>query len=537
MSQRTHNIYFHLHTVSGIVISLGLYIIFLAGAFTILVDPIKQWERSYAQQSGNERKSAVIDYNRLMDSLATKRIDLYGRNLYTSEDKEASAISVFLTGSEDSLSSAAAKKPIRLELDPVSYKIKTAGESGFYSIGDLLYNLHFYYQLGDFGYYLSGLVSLFFLFAIVTGIIVHWKKISMNFFVFRPKQKIKTVWTDAHTVLGVIGIPFQFMYALTGAMFGLGILVSLAGSLMYGGSTTKYYDALYNDHVEVKLGKRAALSGFDYNYYREKSGAQWPGFEGKYFAILQIGSTTQQFRSYGYTNIKDNFLNEGEIVYDMKTGKVVHEENPFNKKYEDYVSAPAYRLHYAAFSGLSIWSDYALKTAYFMMALLTCFVIITGVLIWLEARNKSSIPQKQRRFNAQIGYSYLAFSLTMFPIIAFSFIVSKLLPEELVEHRKIILSSVFFGGWLLLSIFFWMKKDNYFTNKFTLLSGGILGFCVPLVSGVYAGNWPWFTFMHNHPGVLFIDLLWIGLSALAFFTIWQMKRNQVTIKVYSKQTA
>jgi uncharacterized iron-regulated membrane protein len=530
MSQRTHNIYFHLHTVSGIVISIGLYVIFLAGAFTLLVEPIKQWEQTFAEKAVVARETAKIDYNRLIDSLSKQKIDFYGRNLYTSEDKESAAITIYLSGSEDSLASAAAKKPVRLEADPVTYQIKKAGENGFFSMGDLLYNLHFYYQLGDFGYYLSGLVSLFFLFAIVTGIIVHWKKISMNFFVFRPKQKLKTVWTDAHTVLGVIGIPFQFMYALTGAMFGLSILVALAGSLMYDGTTKTYYDKLYDDHVEIKLGKPTALSGFDYNHYREKTATQWAGFEGKYFAVLQMGSTTQQFRSYGYTSIKDSFLNEGEIVFDMKTGKVVHEENPYEKKYEDYVSAPMYRLHYAAFTGLGTWSDYALKMAYFLMALLTCFVIITGVLIWLEARSKLKIPEKEKAFNANVGYSYLAFSLTMFPVIAFSFIVSKLIPADFIEHRKTVLNVVFFVSWLLLSIFFWLKKDNYFTNKFTLLSGAILGLIISLVSGIYAGNWPWHTYAKGHFGVLLIDVLWLGLSALAFFSLWQIEKSHVAKK-------
>lgn len=70
-----------------------------------------------------------------------------------------------------------------------------------------------------YGYYLSGFVAFFFLFAILTGIIVHWKKIVSNFYLFRPMAKLKTLWTDAHTALGVIGFPFQFVYAVTGAFF------------------------------------------------------------------------------------------------------------------------------------------------------------------------------------------------------------------------------------------------------------------------------------------------------------------------------
>jgi uncharacterized iron-regulated membrane protein len=66
-------------------------------------------------------------------------------------------------------------------------------------------------------YYLSGFVALFFLFAIATGVLLHWQKIVSNFYLFRPREKLKTMWTDAHTSLGILGLPFQFVYAVTGA--------------------------------------------------------------------------------------------------------------------------------------------------------------------------------------------------------------------------------------------------------------------------------------------------------------------------------
>lgn len=526
MSQRTHNIYFHLHTVSGIVISVGLYIIFLAGAFTIFVGSVMRWEETKTYNSVATEKTKAVDYNRMMDSLSSKNYALYGRNMYITEEEGTNLLTLYLSGSEDSLASKAAKEDMQLKMNTDTYEFKKAGESGGFTMGDLLYDLHFYYQLGDFGYYLSGLVAFFFLFAIVTGTIVHWKKIRMNFFVFRPRQKLKTVWTDAHTVLAVIGLPFQFMYALTGAMFGLGVVVALAGSLMNGGSVDKYYETLYPEEGG-KLGKPAAINNFDYNQYREKTAHYWSGFEGKYFAVLKMGSTNQQFRAYGYTSLKDQFLNDGEIVLEMATGKVMHEHNPSKKHLEEYVWQPVYRLHFANFNGLGTFSDYALKTAYFIMALLTCFVIITGVLIWLEARNKKNIPEKQRKFNEGVGHIYLSLCLSMLPVIALSLIVSKLLPEQVSEDRKLILNSVFFGGWLLVSIFFWLKKNNQFTNRYTLLATGVLGLCIPVVNGLASGNWIWLTAKNHLYEIFLVDALWILIAAGALFTVSKLKRQTV----------
>lgn len=520
-NQRTHNIFFHLHTVSGIVISVGLYVIFFAGAFTLFVEPISEWETTRGRETEREQARSPIDYNRLMQTLDAQKIDLYGRDLYMGDEK-GGELSLYLTGSTDSLASEAARKEKSLKINIATYAIADA-EGGSFSLGDLVYALHFYYQLGDFGYYLSGVVSLFFLFAIVTGVIVHWKKITMNFFVFRPREKLKTVWTDAHTVLGLIGVPFQFMYALTGTMFGLGILISLTGSLLYDGSTEKYYDALYEDHKPVPLPARAEISSFDYNAYHKLTRHYWPGFEGKYFGILKLGTAAPQFRAYGYTDIRDNFFNDGEVVLDMTTGEVVHAHDPGNKTLEDYVWGPVYRLHFANFYTLSTFSDYAFKIAYFTMALITCFVIITGVLIWLEARNKKSVPEQERQFNARVGHIYLALCLTMFPVTAAAFIVSKVIPSAWSEYREVILNSFFFGSWLLSSVYYSWRQNNFITNRQTLLWGGALGLCIPLLNGFYSGAWIWESVAHGEYGVALIDILWIVLSSGALFAAFKTK--------------
>jgi uncharacterized iron-regulated membrane protein len=93
-----------------------------------------------------------------------------------------------------------------------------------YSIGEFLYRLHFLAPLnvvpiflgGPFGYTLAGLVSFLFLFALLTGLLLHWDKLVSNFFTFRPWSKWKAVWTDLHTTLGVIQFPFQLLFAITG---------------------------------------------------------------------------------------------------------------------------------------------------------------------------------------------------------------------------------------------------------------------------------------------------------------------------------
>ena len=394
-----------------------------------------------------------------------------------------------------------------------------------YSLGYLLYYLHFFYQLGRFGYYISGFVAFFFLLAIVTGVVIHWRKIISNFYVFRPLAKLKMVWADAHTVLGVIGLPFQFMYALTGVMFGLGILISLSSSLLFNGDVDKYYDVLYENH-EVALGNRTELNSYKLNSLLDSATTKWADLTPKYITINNCGSTTMEFEVSGSISPKIKFFNNGSITYDVTTRKIVRSSSPYTTNYNDAVSDTMYFLHYADYGNLGVWANIGLRFIYFIMALITCFVIITGVLIWLTARDKKNVPEKQRRFNENVGYWYLATCLSMYPITAFSLIVSKLLPESVSEHNELVLNSVFFGGWLMLTIFFWYKKDNYFTNKYTLLSGGILGLCIPLVNGFSSGNWFWRTFTNQHSNIFVLDILWLFIGVFSLYAVYRMKKKR-----------
>ena len=43
-------------------------------------------------------------------------------------------------------------------------------------------------------------------------------------YAFSTEGKWKQIWTQAHTILGVVGFPFQLVYGVTGALFGISLL-------------------------------------------------------------------------------------------------------------------------------------------------------------------------------------------------------------------------------------------------------------------------------------------------------------------------
>lgn len=171
MSNRNYNVFFNTHTVSGIVVSIALYVIFLAGAFALFMPEIQAWE------NGNPSKKIereTVDYDFLLAKLSEENF-LKSRDLRFYLEGETDEMYVLMSPAKDTLN-APDKAKYR---DYQSVAIETAQTATYtekYSYGEFLYRLHFFSQIPSIGLYLAGIVSIFFLFAIITGIIVHWKK-------------------------------------------------------------------------------------------------------------------------------------------------------------------------------------------------------------------------------------------------------------------------------------------------------------------------------------------------------------------------
>jgi uncharacterized iron-regulated membrane protein len=530
MNNRKYNIFFDLHTVSGIVISAALYIIFFAGAFALFEHEIHEWEETHEQVTvmpqqydGRVATLTLLDYDAVLEQLKNEGHYLSGRNISFMLTGTSDIISVYLTGSSDSLASEKDKESLPLTYDTVNKKFFT--EESHFSLGHFLVELHYFEQLGDFGYYTAGVVSLLFLFAIITGVLVHWKKIISNFFVFRPWSKLKTVWTDAHTVLGLIGLPYQFLYAVSGAYFCLGILVYTPKMFLYD-DNRQAYSKDFNLWPGFPAGEPTEdVPGI--NEYIENIREQWGDYQPTYVALSNYANTNMHVQIDGRLTTQERFFGLGTIIYKTATNEVVKENNPYDIDYADQVAKSAYMLHFGEFRDMvSREAELFYRMIYFLLAIITCFVIITGVLIWVTARDKKGVSAKRKRFNETVGNSYLAICLSMFPVTAVGFLASKFLPESIHDNREFVVSSIYFGLWLLLSLFFTFRKSNYFTNKYTLLSGSILGLLIPITNGIVTGNWFWHMLQIRQYNLFLIDFIWIILSVSGLFTVYKINKTQ-----------
>lgn len=513
MNNRNYNIFFHTHTVSGIVISVVLYVIFFAGSFSFFKEDIASWEKGETTLVSNKIQ---LDFDQALKVLDTAYV-LHGRKISFYRPQNEHSVGTSLEASKDSLASKKAKESQYLILNNSTYKTTTYEES--YDLGEFIYRLHFLAQVPyPYGYYLSGFIALFFLFAIVTGVLVHWKKIISNFYVFRPREKLKTWWTDAHTSLGILGLPFQFVYAVTGAFFMIKlVIVAPSVQLLYQGDQDKLYKELQYSGTDYPFENKALTKSFSINEMVAATKKNWDDFNITRVEIQNYGDANMHVLVKGEIDYGKKFTGIGEMVYKVATGEVISKKDPITETtYLDSVKNILYRIHFGDYGG------YGLKIISFILGILTCYVIISGVMIWLVARDKKNMPEKKRRFNEGVVRIYLGICLSMFPVTAFTFIVAKIW-YPLGQSNTY---SVYFISWLLLNIFFILKKNNRFTNQFCLLSGSILGFLIPITNGIKTGNWFWIAYSNNQFQSFIVDVFWIILSAITLYATLKLKSSK-----------
>ena len=522
MSNRVYNILFHTHTVSGLLISVGLYVIFFAGSFSFFRDEMVGWERN---ESLVHSSFEDMDLNLMMDTL-NQRQENYGRDISFSKYYEDRRINVNYTASKDTTAVTEETKGRRgnfFYMDIVDYK--TYDYASNYSIGEFLYRLHFFAQLnlyGRSGYLIAGIISFFFLFAIVTGVLVHWKKIISNFYLFRPQASLKNLWTDAHTALGIIGLPYQFVYAVTGVFLIIGttLMSPPVLSFFYGGDRVKM-NADFGYHTpDIPLSMKKLEEDIDLNAFVDITKSYWADFKITGVNLYSYGDSNMHIEVVGIPGYGSKLLGEGKLLLHASSREIISEKNPFtHTSYIEGATGLMDRLHFGDFGGVG------LKIIYFVLGLVSCFVIISGILIWLVARDKKHVAPHKRKLNAWTGWLFLAVCLSMYPATAFTFVGVKFFVVDFNPSRMDTIYHFFFYSWLALSLFFTFKRDNYFTNKYTLILGSIVGFVVTLANGLMTGNWIWNSFSQGYYDIFLIDALWLILSMISLIVSLSLKRK------------
>lgn len=511
---RAYNILFHTHTVTGIVLSFGLFVIFFAGAFSLFRYEIYPWENQNVRRVQTEGE---VQLEKALELIRTAHPDFDDQQQFTFRMPDEKSPLLRFFGGKKPVDSLSRGKRFRMAFVPGTMKI-IPDDPPPTTLSNTLYRLHYFAHLPA-GLWISGFVAVFFLFAIFTGVLIHWQHIIKRFYAFSIRTTAKQIWTLGHTTMGMIGFPFQVVYAVTGALFGLlTLLLAPSALVLFDGDTNQVLAAVMPERVAVADSLNADLSQVSLDELYASTQRSFTDYPVEFLRVSHYG--TPEGVATFYVDDGNTLTGNGALAVGLAGGKEIVRVDPAEKGYSSSVYNLLTKLHFASFGGLLI------KFLYFLLAMVTCFMLISGILLWQRARNNSRYTDRQRKFHLRVTKIFICICMALFPATALIFLANKLVPFGIPQHTFYV-NAIFFIGWLLLTVGGTFLKDLAAMFRAYFWSGALLAICIPLANGIVTGDWLWQTVSQGQYYVAAVDLFWlatgllIGGLLLSRSTVWK----------------
>ena len=445
------------HGWVGIFISVPLFIVFWAGSLTLFYPELKAWAE--LPQYPIDGTQAVLPLNQVLPTtLAKYPVDTSERMFVVLPDEGQPWYQFYLPQLPDV--DGVVPPMLELLVSPVTGEVVTDAEQ--FHFADFLYKLHIDLHLPA-GDYIVGVVTLLFMVIIFTGVVVQLKKLFANFFLYRPDKTKRYQLTDIHNVIGVISLPYSFIFALTGLMFNLGILTQIVTlTLVYEGDRQRMFaDAGFARVIEKPTGKAYAMPDLDQLI------AQWQQQQNAHAHSLRItnyGDQSALIRLIGQHN--ENFAQRIDMTYRVRDGEFPADINPTERNAFADGTRYLYALHFGHFAGVD------LRIVYFLLGLGVCAVIVVGNMLWLNKRAKNRATSN--RIKGLLRATTLGGCVGVVAATCMGFLLERTLSPDWINRSQVIEIVFALMLFFTMALAFIASNDKRFVVLGMLASGALL---------------------------------------------------------------
>ena len=447
-----------LHTYSGLLLSWLLFIVFVTGTLSYYADELDVWmqpEKLSQQHQSDPIPLAISALNEKASGASRWNINLGNDRDPKTEIRWQYPGQGRRDGHKETLSSSGSEPR------------ETLGGSFF---------IHFHYSLELRNYggrYLTGIAAFIMLVGVFSGIFTH-RRFFKDFFVLRW-QKLKRAMTDAHAIIGIVTIPFCFVICFSALMFYL--------SLYVPASATYHYDKGYrqlSSQVSPKGFSRAAAGVTaqpltDIKPILTQVNTTWPEPNSISWVSYYHPFDTNGYLMF-YRNKSDLSRQSETLTFDASSGELLHQtELPRIPKFISYLFLG---LHEAKFA------DTSLRFILFVLGSLSCALIATGSILWLNNRIERKVNHRGTRL---MDWSNRAMFGGMPIGIITLFLANRLLPVSLADRADYELLC-FLSGWGIFAIIAAMMSRQMFWAVM-LKSFAVACFVLPILDVVLAPHY------------------------------------------------
>lgn len=382
--------YQSVHTWTGIITGLVLFIGFYAGSLSMFEDELSHWA---TPSSHHLAQIPVEKFDQLIVESASN-FEKPQQGFVVNFNDEMSPLTWSESGGGRGLQLNNVKRHATLsDQGELITQVNKSNE-----LGDLIDTLHRTAGIAgkvgheDLGVLVLGLAAVLYFLALVSGIIFLLPTLVKSFFALRTNKGANRFWLDSHNLVGIISLPFHLIIALTVVVFAF-------HDAFYGGLSLAYADKPLFERSE------AAKTEYSIN--------QLPSINRYLEQVEQLSKdyTVESMAFSGLSTVRPSVaitVKSSEAMMRTNTGDIIY-MNPYtlevnfstlqldeNDTYTPLV-ASFFSLHFGGFAGnFGRW-------VYFILGLLGAFLFYSGNLIWLEKRRQKQPTQtKSSRFMASL---------------------------------------------------------------------------------------------------------------------------------------
>lgn len=411
MKASTLRTYIAVHTWVGLVAGFALFIAFYAGAISVFTKELHTWETpssARAPMESEARAQALIDavmrqHPQAQESFVLHLPTLNEPHLAVHWDEHAK------DGSETEHEFRLAPDGALLDAPPQS------------ELSHFLYRLHYTAGLpADWGLYVLGFVCILYGLALATGVVAYAPQFLKDLFALRIGHNLKRMWQDAHNVVGILSLPFHIIFAWSGAVLALGVLLLAPFQfLVFDG---KLLQLIEPDIAAAAPAQASGVAGpvlpADQLLARVRQAA--PGMVVEQVHYQQAGDANGQIVAYGDIGQR-TLTSAASVVLKAGSGDMVRLLTPQQFSPGTVFLRGLQTLHYGNFGHVAV------QWIYFLLGLAGAFLFYSGNLLWIEARRKRQ-AERQPLSGRLMAQATLGVCLGCVAGVSAVFLVNKLFP-------------------------------------------------------------------------------------------------------------
>ncbi|WP_050469200.1 PepSY-associated TM helix domain-containing protein [Herbaspirillum chlorophenolicum] len=356
------------HTWTGLLAGLVLFLAFYAGAFTVFREDISVWQAGAPHRLTDE---AMQDVTPLVERVITAHPESRSGLMINLPDAHEGGVEAVWRNKERDTFHARLGADGALQL----------GDAGGQRLSVVIDNLHRTAGIpGLGGELLLGTVAFIYGLALVSGVILYLPVLRRDLFALRIGTNLKLLWQDAHNSIGVLSLPFHILFALTGAVMSLHDPLLVGMNVLIYGEEGKSH--LMRTVMPVAMpkpsGEQAPL--LPATTLLSTARQQIPDFVPQHLIYLHPGD-----RAGVVTMMGDQggvLGHSSRVAMSAVTGEVLAVEVAGARPTGTSALSSLAALHFGDYGGRPV------QWLYFCLGMAGAFLFYSGNLMWLEARRK-----------------------------------------------------------------------------------------------------------------------------------------------------